>query len=286
MSRGNAKQTIFIDTADYERFLDLLATAATRFGVVCRAYCLMPNHFHLLAEPDSWPLSRMMQQLNSAYSQSFNRRHHRVGHVLQGRFKALLVDRDEYFLQLLRYIVLNPVEAGLVNDPEAWQWSSYRATAGLGAAPALLALDDVWRMFDIDDDNAKRRFVAFVDAGRGLPAPSEPLVFGSDPFKADIAVALEPHRDSPDFSRDERHAVRPTLESLLDGNEGPPRIRSVAEAFLRYGYTLREIGTVLGCHPSTVWKQIRRAHSARNSKSGPSAPTSVFQDDAGAKIKI
>jgi IS30 family transposase len=60
----------------------------------------------------------------------------------------------------------------------------------------------------------------------------------------------------------------------------------VAEAFLRYGYTLREIGTVLGCHPSTVWKQIRRAHSARNSKSGPSAPTSVFQDDAGAKIKI
>lgn len=95
MSRGNAKQAIFISETDYKRFLELLAATSSRFGVLCRSYCLMPNHFHLLLQPDKHAVSRMMQQLNSAYSQSFNRQHERIGHVLQGRFKALLVDRAE-----------------------------------------------------------------------------------------------------------------------------------------------------------------------------------------------
>jgi len=263
MSRGNAKQTIFVGEADYERFLELLDATSSRFGVLCRSYCLMPNHFHLLLQPDTCPVSRMMQQLNSAYSQSFNRRHERVGHVLQGRFKALLVDRDEYFLQLLRYIVLNPVEAGLVDDPGAWPWSSYRATGGLSKAPSFLALDDVWRMFATSECEAQRRFVAFVDAGRGQAAPSETVVFGSDEFRADVAIALEPHRTVRDFSRRERYAVRPSLECMLAGcHDSASRCRLVADAFWRYGYTLREIGALLGCHESTVWKQIRRAESA------------------------
>jgi putative transposase len=113
MSRGNAKQPIFVETEDYEQFLDLLSAALLRFHVLCRAYCLLPNHFHLLVEPAASPLSRMMQQLNSTYSQWFNRRHNRVGHLLQGRFKALLVDRNEYFLRVVRYIVLNPVKQDL-----------------------------------------------------------------------------------------------------------------------------------------------------------------------------
>ena len=116
MSRGNAKQTIFVGQADYEQFLELLEATSSRFDVRCRAYCLMPNHFHLLLQPRDTPVSCMMQQLNSAYSQSFNRRHDRVGHVLQGRFKSPLVDRDEYLLEVLRYIMLNPVEADLVDD--------------------------------------------------------------------------------------------------------------------------------------------------------------------------
>jgi REP element-mobilizing transposase RayT len=268
MSRGNAKQTIFVGKADYERFLELLDATSSRFGVLCRAYCLMPNHFHLLLQPDTCPVSRMMQQLNSAYSQSFNRRHERVGHVLQGRFKALLVDRDEYFLQLLRYIVLNPVEADLVVEPGVWRWSSYRATAGLCEAPPFLALDNVWGMFDDDVREARRRFVEFVEAGRGQPAPSAAVVFGSDAFKADVAVAAEPHRDVPDFSRTERHAVRPSLECLLDdSHDDASRRRSMADAYWRYGYTLREIGTLLECHVSTVWRQIRRAEEATRSES-------------------
>ena len=260
MSRGNAKQTIFVDAADYERFLELLEATSARFGVLCHAYCLMANHFHLLLQPDANPLSRMMQQLNSAYSQSFNSRHERVGHVLQGRFKALLVDRDEYFLQLLRYIVLNPVEAGTVDDPGAWRWSSYRATAGLSEAPSFLALDDVWRMFATSENEAQRRFVAFVAAGRGQTAPFEAVVFGSDAFRADVAVAIEPHRAVSDFSRRERYAVRPSLECIFaDCHDGASRHRLMSEAYWRHGYTLREIAALVGCHESTVGKHVRRA---------------------------
>src|SRR5258706_5066069 len=145
MSRGNARQEIFVDPDDYQYFLDRLTVVTARVRVRCRAYCLMPNHFHLLLEPGELPLSKMMQQLNSSYTQWFNRRHDRVGHVLQGRPKELLIDRDDYFRRVLRYIVLNPIRASLVEHPAEWPWSSFRATAGLEKPAAFLALDEVWR---------------------------------------------------------------------------------------------------------------------------------------------
>jgi REP element-mobilizing transposase RayT len=167
MSRGNARQQIFLDADDYARFLTRLTVTAARFGVRCRAYCLMVTHFHLLLEPNLFPLSRMMQQLNSSYSQSFNRRHERVGHVLQGRFKSPMIDGDDYLRRVLRYITLNPVRAGLVATPEDWPWSSYRATAGLESPPSFLTLDRVWRSFDHDPSLAQRRYAAFVAGGGG-----------------------------------------------------------------------------------------------------------------------
>jgi putative transposase len=259
MSRGNAKQPIFLGERDYERFLELLSAASLRFGVLCRAYCLMQNHFHLLLEPRERPLSGMMQQLNSAYSQWFNRRHERVGHVLQGRFKALLVDRDEYFLQVLKYVVLNPVEAGLVSGPAEWRWSSYCATAGLGIAPAFLALDDVWKAFDADPDRARGLFAAFVDAGRNATAPPGPVVFGSAALTAQVGDALEPYREICEISRAERFAVRPSLDTLLaEACDGSARNALIRKAFRLYGYTLREIGVFIGRHPSTVSRRIGR----------------------------
>lgn len=118
-------------------------------------------------------------------------------------------------------------------------------------------------MFADNQCEAQRRFVAFVEAGRGQTAPSGAVVFGSDAFRADVAIALEPHRDVGDFSRRERYAVRPTLECMLaDCHDDASRCRMMAEAYWRYGYTLREIGQLLGCHVSTVLKQIRRAESA------------------------
>lgn len=260
ISRGNAKQVIFVGSQDYEHFLALLARVTVRFSVHCNAYCLMPNHFHLMLAPTALPLSRMMQQLNSAYGQWFNRRHGRVGHVLQGRFKAMLVDRDTYFLQLLRYIVLNPVRAGAVDQPAAWPWSSYRAMAGM-VAPSFLTLDWAWQQFDPSDRHrAQRRFVAFVAAADNDFKPTDSLVAGAKAFSAELAPQMEQHRSDPDIVYKEKHASRPGLEQVLCTSEDQVRQdAAVREAFEVHGYTLGEIGAFLNRHPSTIWRHIQRA---------------------------
>jgi REP element-mobilizing transposase RayT len=122
-SRGNAYQDVFLDDADRERFLEVLKQTVDRFNWLCHAYCLMMNHYHLLIETVDPTLSRGMRQLNGVYTQAFNRRHERVGHLFQGRYKAILVEKETYLLELSRYIVLNPVRAKMVKKPEEWEWS-------------------------------------------------------------------------------------------------------------------------------------------------------------------
>ena len=117
-SRGNARQRVFRDDEDREMFLATLAWVVERFGWRCHAYCLMDNHIHLLIETPQPNLSRGMRQLNGVYTQPFNRRHRKVGHLFQGRFKAVLVEKERYLLELARYIVLNPVRAKMVKTPE------------------------------------------------------------------------------------------------------------------------------------------------------------------------
>ena len=123
-SRGNSRQDIYIDDEDRLCWLDLLGDTCTSFNWVCHAYCLMTNHYHIVLETVEGNLSQGMRQLNGVYTQRFNRRHRRVGHVFQGRYKAILVDKDSYLLELSRYVVLNPVRAAMVNDVGDWEWSS------------------------------------------------------------------------------------------------------------------------------------------------------------------
>src|SRR5450759_1095392 len=126
-ARGNAREAIFRDDADRDLFLAALGEVVTRFGWLFHAYCLMDNHYHLLIETSQGNLSPGMRQLNGVYTQRVNRRHARVGHVFQGRFKAILVERDSYLLELARYIVLNPVRP---------RWSRTRiATPGAAIRP-------------------------------------------------------------------------------------------------------------------------------------------------------
>jgi REP element-mobilizing transposase RayT len=140
-SRGNAREAIFRVDPDRELFLEVLGATVERFGWVCYAYCLMTNHYHLLLETPEPNLSRGMRHLNGVYTQGFNRRHMRVGHVLQGRFKSIVVEKESHLLELARYVVLNPVRAKMVRSARDWPWSSYRATAGLGVAPPFLDVD-------------------------------------------------------------------------------------------------------------------------------------------------
>lgn len=262
MSRGNDRQRIFLDADDYEHFLVRLAVTTARCDVHCCAFCLMENHVHLLLEPNQIPLWRMMQQLNSSYCQRFNVRHGRVGHVLQGRYKAPMIDGDAYFRRVLLYIVRNPVRAGLVTEAGDWPWSSYRATAGLEPPPPFLALSRVWRAFDADWSIAPRLYAACVAADDSFPSvlPDEPIAYGSDGFRARIGPLLEPHRDTRDLRYAERFACRPSLAHLFASAVDAPTLdREMHDAFERYGYTLREIGAVVGRPPATVWRRIRRA---------------------------
>jgi len=180
-SRGNRQQSIFVDDADRELFLATLARAMERMDATVLAYCLMGNHYHLVLCTRRGNLSALMRQINGVYTQAVNRRHATSGHVFQGRFKAILVDRDAYLLALLRYVELNPVRAQMVATAGDWEWSSYRAHTGQVAAPAWLDSDSAFgavlgRQVDhaeaakADRDVAALRYAQWV-----LSAPPESL---------------------------------------------------------------------------------------------------------------
>jgi len=155
-SHGNARQDIFLNDEDHIAFLKILSHAVVRFNWLCYAYCLMSNHYHLLVETVDPTLARGMRHLNGVYTQRFNRRHNRSGHLLQGRYNAILVEKDRHLLELARYVVLNPVRAEMVRSCKDWRWSSYRATAGLESSVPFLTTDWILSQFAGSQANAQR----------------------------------------------------------------------------------------------------------------------------------
>ncbi len=164
-SRGNAKKAIFKQERDREIFLTVLSATVKRYNWLCHAYCLMDNHYHLLIETPDGNLSKGMRQLNGVYTQAFNRCHNKCGHIFQGRYKAIVIDKESYLAELCRYIVLNPVRAKIVSKPEDWQWSSHVITAGLKEAPDFLSVDWLLGFFGMDRIKASRRYQDFVSSG-------------------------------------------------------------------------------------------------------------------------
>ena len=260
-SRGNARQAIVKTQADRQAFLDGLAQVVDRFGWRCHAYCLMNNHYHLLVETPLPNLSQGMRQLNGPYTQGFNRRHRRVGHVFQGRFKAILVERETHLLELCRYVVLNPVRAQMVDHPEDWIWSNYRATAGLEPCPVYLEVAWTLEQFGVRPTTAQRRYQTFVAKGMGKPGPWEhlrgQLYLGGEAF----VNKHQPGKVVKEISRQQTQGVRPRLPTLL--TEKHNQKQAIAEAYRIYGYHMREIADYLGIHYSTVSRRIREAEADR-----------------------
>lgn len=164
-ARGNERKPIVRDDDDRERFVQTLARTVQQYKVICHAWVLMNNHYHLLIETPSSNLSQSIRHLNGVYTQGFNRRHRRVGHLFQGRFKAILVDKETYLLELCRYVVLNPARAGMVKHPKAWPWSSYRATVGVEPIPSWLTVDWLLGQFGSQRSRAKAAYRQFVEEG-------------------------------------------------------------------------------------------------------------------------
>jgi putative transposase len=165
-SRGNRGQAVFPVDDDHLRFLALVDAVCSKAGWVVHAYCLMPNHYHLLVEIDAPTLSMGFQRLNGVYAQTFNRRNHLVGHLFQGRFHSTRVESDAHLLELARYLPLNPVRARLCDEPADWPWSSYRATLGLSRLAPWLSVDRVLELFALDRRRARAAFRNFVATPR------------------------------------------------------------------------------------------------------------------------
>lgn len=268
-ARGNGRLALFADAADCERFLGVLAAATNRYRLLCHAYCLMGNHYHLLLETPKANLSAAMRQLNGVYAQHFNRRHERPGHVTEGRFHARLVDRDAYLLEVCRYIVLNPVRAGLVSHPRDWPWSSYRATAGEAPSPGFLTADWALSLHGATSRaQAQRNYTRFVMAGlQGTDPPWDPEQIPF-PLNGPSAVQTRSHiaraASQTEIPRRERHALRPTLEELFaDASGRGDRDARSLRAVHEHGYTLRAIAEFLGVHYVTVSRSLARAEAVR-----------------------
>lgn len=265
-SRGNARNAIYADHGDRESFLKALHSVVTRHHWLCHAYCLMGNHYHLLIETPAGNLSRGMRHLNGVYTQAYNKRHGLVGHLFQGRFKAILVEKDSYLLQLCRYIVQNPVAAHLTQTPGEWPWSSFRATAGLTSAPQWLTVDWILDQFGENIDEARTRYREFVGDGIMDSSPWDALVgrvfLGNEGFAEKLESLLVDCRPLAEIPKEERFAARPPLGSLLTMPQPMSRSEGDAKIFQAhgdFGYTLKEIADFLGVHYATVSRAVKRA---------------------------
>ncbi len=258
-SRGNARGDIFLDEGDRAAFLSILANTAERYNWLCHAYCLMGNHYHLLLETPDPSLSLGMRQLNGVYTQAFNRNHHRVGHVFQGRYKAIVVEKDSHLLQLCRYVVLNPVAAKMVVQPEQWGWSSYRATAGFAKAEKFLVADWILGQFARQKKAAQRQYIEFVEDGLVAKAESPwrqlkgQIFFGGSRFVAAMQEQLGDRQNINEIPRTQRYPGRPPLTEVFAGIANKKeRNLKIRLAHQKHGYTLQQIANVLGIHYSTV----------------------------------
>lgn len=262
-ARGNAQQDIYLADDDRTLFLSVLAEVINRFGWICHAYCLMDNHYHLLIETPEANLSRGMRQLNGVYTQRFNREHGRVGHVFQGRFKAILVEHDAYLLELARYIVLNPLRAKMVRSITQHPWSSYLATAGLAERPGWLTTDWVLSQFAKGKAVAQRRYAEFVLAGKNIPSPWPDLkgqtLLGSESFIEKMRPMLEGKSGVLEVPRQQRLVHRPSLKRLFTRAvlaDKTMRDAAIHKACLDFGYTMAATAQAAGIHYSTVSKII------------------------------
>ncbi|HET8941129.1 MAG TPA: transposase [Rudaea sp.] len=264
-SRGDRREDIFLDDEDREGFLELLAGVCERSNWACHAYCLMSNHYHLLVETRESTLSKGMRQLNGVHTQTFNRRHRRVGHVFQGRYKAILVDRDSYLLELARYIVLNPVRAGMVRSANDWPWSSYRATAGWSEVPEWLTVDWVLSAFGTRRKPAMQVYRRFVSEGRNQSSPwldlKQQVYLGGDAFVERMQARIKDGASLDDVPRIQRRPPALPLEQYQRHHRH--RDSAILAAYASGGYSMNAIAGHFGLHYSMVSRIVNAAKNSR-----------------------
>jgi hypothetical protein len=219
----------------------------------------MDNHYHIVVETAEGNLSKGMRQLNGVYTQYINRTYNRIGHVYQGRYKAILVEKENYLLELARYVVLNPVRAGMVKDIEEWPWSSYPAMIGKSSPLEWLQTDWILGQFGKQRKRAITAYVDFVRAGVGLPSIWDALrgqiYLGNDQFIQEMQQHMESDKDISEVPRIQRRAqAKPLSYYSSFGN----RNAGIAAAYQTGDYTMKEIADAFGLHYATVSRVVKK----------------------------
>jgi REP-associated tyrosine transposase len=284
-SRGHERGTIFRDACDRRYFLNLLASVVPEQAWLLHSYCLMGNHYHLLVETARATLSRGMHSLNARYSQHFNQRHERAGHVLEGRFKAILIQKEAHLLEIHRYIVLNPVRAGIVGRPEDWPWSNYRATSGTIAYPPWLEVGSTLALFSAFGSGATGAYVRFV--AQGTVCPGSPLegvrrqiYLGDGRFLSEMSERAQKERRSLEIPASQRQPLPLEIDEIrrvvcaewrvepaeLSGREaGDAKLAAIYLARRLCGKSAREVGEAFGIRRGRVTNVMVEVHRKRRS---------------------
>ena len=260
-ARGDRREDIYEDDIDRFVFLELFKEVCERFNWDCHAYCLMSNHYHLLIETPDGNLSKGMRQLNGVYAQSYNRRHGKVGHVFQGRYTAILVEKESYLLELSRYVVLNPVRARMVEAASDWPWSSYRQTVSETQTYDFLNTSWLLSHFHSDRSIAIEGYKKFVDAGVNKSSPlndtKHQLFLGGDAFIERGFSLIDAEADLSEVVRIQKK--RPPKPIEVYESNSTSRNEAIRLAYEGGGYTMKEIGDYFGISYSMVSRIVNNS---------------------------
>jgi len=265
-SRGDRREDIYDDDEDRMIFLNILGKVVTDYNWLCHGYCLMSNHYHLIIETLDSNLSKGMRQLKGVYTQATNRRHNRTGHLFQGRYKAILVDKESYLLELARYVVLNPLRAkGMVHNIEDWPWSNYLSMIGKAEIFDWLTTDWVLSQFGGSREQAMRRYQQFIldGVGQNIEIWSKlkgQIYLGDEDFVSDMQSKIGKNQNDWNIPKKQKRAVAKSLPEIEQN--AVDRNSAIKTAYATGVYSQHEIGEFFNLHPSTVGVIVRRASNS------------------------
>ena len=274
ITRGNQRQKIFKDKDDFLKYIEILFNYKIRYKYFLYAYVLMNNHIHLLVETQETPLSKILQGINQSYTTYFNRKYKTVGHLFQGRYKAILCDRDEYLLSLVKYIHLNPVRAKIVKFPDKYQWSSQHSYIKKTDGINIIDTDQVLRMFSEDKQRARKLYSAYMSDSQIVKKEDVyntigQRILGSEEF---LERVMERHDRELKKEKREReytlYEIAKGVEKIYGITLKQIRERSKSETIIlgrrllnlvakEYGYKGKEIGQYIRKDPAIVTRDLK-----------------------------
>lgn len=251
ISYGNGGQNVFLDSHDGQEWLKVFENVCKRFKWICYAYCLMGNHYELVIETPEPNLSKGMRQLNGVYTQDFNRKHGRGGHVFQGRFKAILVQKEKYLADLVKYILFSPVRAGFTKLPHQFKWSSCKHIVSKEECPNWIDTETLKEHFG---DVGKEFLHSDVPDLNVLENVKGQIYLGDDEFISSIQKIIDKEKDLSEIPRIQRTNFKSIEECLkLSGS----RDEAISKAYLSGNYTMKQLADHFSLHYSTISRIVK-----------------------------